>query len=205
MRRSENLKLKKESRIIGFDDGPFTFDREGKKHRMESVPIAGVVMRGADYVEGVLITSVMVDGDDATKKIASAVRKSRFKNQIRAILINGGAVGGFNVIDIGVLHELTGIPVITITRHKPDFAAMEKALKKHFTDWKERLRTLKRRRFASILTNHNPLFVKYVGLRKKDVEEIVAFATKRGAMPECLRIAHLVASALVRGESYGRA
>ncbi|PKK81411.1 MAG: hypothetical protein CVT47_02585, partial [Thermoplasmata archaeon HGW-Thermoplasmata-2] len=195
--------MKKESRIIGIDDGPFTFDREGKKHRAYSVPVAGVVMRGSDYVEGVLITSAMVDGNDATEKIAGAVRRSRFKKQIRAILINGGAVGGFNVIDISRLYELTGVPVVTLTRHKPDFAAIEKALKKHFPDWKERLRLLKRRRFASLPTNHNPLFAKYVGLRKEDVQEIVSFATKRGAMPECLRIAHLVASAIVRGESYG--
>lgn len=197
--------MKKESRIIGFDDGPFTFDKEGKKHRAENVPVAGVVMRGADYVEGILVTSVAVDGGDATQKIADAVNASRFKEQIRAILVNGGAVGGFNVVDIGILNQETGIPVITITRDKPDFGAIERALKKHFADWSKRLAVLKKHRLAEISVGGGTLFVKFAGIQKSEVQEIISFATKRGSMPECLRIAHLAASALVRGESYGNA
>lgn len=162
-------------------------------------------MRGSDYVEGILITSVKVDGYDATEKIADAVNESKFKGQIRSILINGGTVGGFNIVDIGILNEATGIPVITITRDRPDFAAIENALKAHFVDWAKRLSVLKKHRPAEIRAGGGSLFVKYVGLQKSEVQEIVSFATKRGNVPECLRVAHLAASALVRGESYGNA
>lgn len=196
------MMLKKGFRILGIDDGPFTFQARG---RLGKVPIVGVVMRGKDYLEGIWVSEITVDGNDATDKIAEMINNSRFKSHIRAVLINGGAVGGFNVIDISSLHKQTGLPVITLTRHKPDFDDIEKALKAHFKDWKKRLAVLRRHRLISIPTGRNPLYAKSTGIKKQDVIEMICASTKRGNMPECLRIAHIVASAIVRGESYGNA
>jgi len=53
--------MKKEIRILGIDDMPFSF---GDK----KVDVVGVVMRGGIYLEGVLKTTIDVDGRDALKK-----------------------------------------------------------------------------------------------------------------------------------------
>ena len=54
-------------------------------------------------------------------------------------------------------------------------------------------------------TRHAPLHVSYVGADRRAVLEAVALTTVRGALPEPLRVAHLVAAATVTGESHGRA
>ena len=51
--------MKREIHILGIDDMPFSFgDRD--------TDIVGVVMRGNSYVEGILRSTVTVDGMDAT-------------------------------------------------------------------------------------------------------------------------------------------
>jgi len=38
-----------------------------------------------------------------------------------------------------------------------------------------------------------------------ELREVIDLSTVRGALPEPLRIAHLIATALAKGESHGRA
>src|SRR6059058_2513785 len=85
--------MKAKSRFLGIDDAPFRFSDE-------SVPVVGVVVQAPSYIEGVLTTLAEVDGHDATERIAAMVRRSRYLAGLAAILIDGTAVGGFNVIDI---------------------------------------------------------------------------------------------------------
>jgi len=54
--------------------------------------------------------------------------KSRFGDQIKLIAINGIALAGLNVVDVKNVEHRTGIPVVVLTRKKPDFKALEKAL-----------------------------------------------------------------------------
>ena len=54
--------VKQQVRVLGIDDAPFSFgDRK--------VPIVGVVVRLPAYVEGVMMSEVTVDGDDADRCI----------------------------------------------------------------------------------------------------------------------------------------
>jgi len=43
------------------------------------------------------------------------------------------------VIDVDALHREILRPVVTVTRKKPDLAAMERALQRRFDDWEPRL------------------------------------------------------------------
>ena len=113
--------MKSQIRLIGIDDSPFTF-----KDKYTS--IIGVVMRGGSYIECVLHDQVFVDGDDATFICKKMIEKTRHKKQLKAILLDGISLGGFNVVDINELFYCTTIPVITVTRDKPDFVKIEKAL-----------------------------------------------------------------------------
>lgn len=190
--------MKPKSRFLGVDDGPFRFDDR-------EVPVVGVSMQAPSYIEGVLMTHARVDGRDATERIAGMVRGSRYREGLRMLFLNGVAVGGFNVIDLdGLLNEL-GVPVVTVTRRKPDLAAIEGALRRKFDDWEERWALIKGRGIEEVATRHTPLHVTYVGATRHEVVEALALTTVRGALPEPLRVAHLVAAAAVKGESHGRA
>jgi len=52
---------------------------------------------------------------------------------------------------------------------------------------------------------HRPLHVTAAGMDEDEVREVLEKVTVRGALPEPLRIAHIFATALKKGESRGRA
>jgi len=190
--------MKAKSRFLGIDDAPFRFSDE-------TVPVVGVVVQAPSYIEGVLTTLAEVDGHDATVRIAAMVRGSRYRAGLAAILIDGTAVGGFNVIDVDAVHEAVDRPVFTVTRRKPDLAAIERALRRRFDDCQERLAVIRRHEIEAIRTGLGTVWVTYVGASRSDVQEALSLTTVRGVLPEPLRIAHLIAAGIVRGESRGRA
>src|SRR5207245_9715913 len=139
--------MKAKSRFLGIDDAPFRFSDE-------TVPIVGVVVEAPSYIEGVLTTLAEVDGHDATERIAAMVRGSRYRAGLAAILIDGTAVGGFNVIDIEAVHAAVDRPVITVTRKRPNLGSIETALRRRFDDWQERLGIIRRHELEPIRTGH---------------------------------------------------
>ncbi len=167
--------------------------------------IVGSLTRAPNYLEGVLSTHVEVDGSDATSWIGDMIMDSRFHEQAKVIFTDGGAVGGFNVIDLEDLHELTGIPVISVSRDEPDFQGIERALKKHFTDWRSRLELFRTGDVHTVETGHLPIYIKMEGVELNEARRLLKLFTVRGRLPEPVRISHLVASGIVRGESRGKA
>jgi len=190
--------MKKQIRLLGIDDSPFTFSDK-------YCNIIGVVMRGGQYLECVLKSQVSIDGDDATFACIQMINNTRHKTQLRAMLLDGIALGGFNVVDIQEIYSDTNLPVITVTRDEPNFKNIKTALKKNFEDWRDRLDLIKNGKLQKIKTSHNPIFVKYVGLTLDETKEIIKLSTIRGVVPEPIRVAHLIASGITRGESYGKA
>ena len=190
--------MKAQSRILGVDDAPFTFTDE-------HVPVVGVVVRAPSYVEGVMTTRVHVDGTDATDVLSSAIGRSRYRRGLALVLLDGAALGGFNVVDIDALHESAKVPVATVTRERPDLVAMERVLRRKFDDWERRLEVLRRHELIRVETPHKPLYATVAGLEPHDLTEAISLCTVRGALPEPVRIAHLIATAIVRGESKGKA
>jgi hypothetical protein len=190
--------MKDQVRVLGIDDAPFKFsDCE--------VPIVGAMLRSPSYLEAVMTSSVLVDGDDASGNVVQMLISSRYREQIKLILIDGIALGGFNVIDIGHIFEKTGIPVATVTRDRPDLEEMSKALKKHFADWERRLEIIRRNDLTTVATRHSPLYVSFIGISKEELVRTIEGCTVVGALPEPIRVAHLIATAMVRGESKGDA
>ena len=190
--------MKPKSRFLGIDDGPFHFGDD-------EVPLVGVAVQAPAYIEAVLMGHAHVDGRDATERILGMIRSSRYREGLRMVFLNGIAVGGFNVIDLDALHDELDVPIATVTRRAPDLDAIRAALRRKFDDWEERWALIKDRRIEEVTTHHTPLHVTYVGASRADIVEAVALTTVRGALPEPLRLAHLVAAATVRGESHGRA
>src|SRR5213592_2471241 len=168
--------MKAKSRFLGIDDAPFHFSDE-------SVPVVGVVIQAPSYIEGVLTTIAEVDGHDATDRIASMVAGSRYRAGLAMILIDGTAVGGFNVIDVDSLHEKVGRPVVTVTRRKPDLAAIETALRRRFDDWADRLRLMRRHRVESVRLGQGSGWISYVGTDREAVREALRLPIVQGGPP----------------------
>jgi endonuclease V-like protein UPF0215 family len=189
--------MKQQVRILGIDDSPFSFG-DGRSL------VVGVLMRAPAYVEAVMTTEVTVDGSDATAKLGEMISRSRYREQIHAVMLDGIALAGFNVVDISSLHASVGIPVVTVTRDPPDYERIEVALRKHFDDWGDRLDLIRRLELVELKTHHKPLYACGVGIDQEELRTLVGISTVRGVLPEPVRVAHLIASAMVRGESRGR-
>lgn len=190
--------MKQQIRLLGIDDSPFTFTEK-------YTTVIGVIMRGGEYLEGVMKNQVSVDGTDATYICKEMIASTRHRKQLKAMMLDGAALGGFNVVDIEDTYASTGLPVITITRDKPDFEKIKFALQKNFEDWNERFDLMREGKLHKVKTLHNPIYVKSAGISIEETKEIIKLSTIRGVVPEPIRVAHLIASGIVKGESYGKA
>ena len=186
--------MKKEIRVLGIDDGPFD------KFNDKEVIVVGTVYRGGSFIDGVISTKVRVDGDNSTEKLVEMINKCKFKPQLQVILLDGIAVGGFNVVDVNDLNKKTGIPVIVVMRDYPDFKKIEKASTK--LNHAEKIKLLKK---AGKVYQLGEIFVQAIGLTLKQAEEIIDITCTHSLLPEPLRVAHLIAGGVVDGESRGRA
>ena len=182
-------------RVLGIDDAPFERDVQ------KSVPVIGVLYRGNQFLEGLVATKVRQDGWDSTKKLLELIREGRFGNQIEAILLKGIAVGGFNVVDVRTLSEKLKKPVVVVMRKRPDLEAMRKALE-NLPNPKKRWDLIQR---AGEIVAADRLFCQFHGITPKEAQKLLRVTTTRGTLPEALRVAHIIASGLARGESRGRA
>ena len=192
-------RIKEEIRILGIDDSPFisTIQRE--------VLVVGVVMRGASSIDGVMSTWVEVDGMDATKKIIEMVNRSRHRKQLRVIMLNGITLGGFNVVDITEVYEKTALPVIAITRKLPDFEKIREALN-NVEEAEKRWNILKRagKLYEVEGKSKRPVRFQVAGMDAETAAAIIRKSRKRSAIPEPVRVAHLISSGICKGESKGR-
>lgn len=80
------------SHVVGFDDFPFTHGRR------RDVPVVGTVFSGP-RLECVLRGAVLQDGANATDRLAGMVAGSKFSARVQVVLLQGIALGGFNVMD----------------------------------------------------------------------------------------------------------
>jgi hypothetical protein len=186
--------VRKEARIIGIDDGPFFKFRKGK------VLIVGVIYRGGQYMDGVITSSAKVDGSDSTKNIAGMINRSKFKSQLRCIMLKGIAVGGFNLIDLPKLSKLTKLPIIAVTRQNPDIPFIIKTLVRLGMSDKVKLITQ-----LPQPVKVGKVYVQPVNIDLGRVKEFLKVTTLHSYIPEPLRIAHIIAAGIVKGESRGRA
>jgi len=179
-------------RVAGIDDGPF-------RRRQRYAPLAAVVLSTPDELEGVRVGRVRVDGTDATSAIGALLRATDQWEGVRAVLLDGVAFGGFNVVDLSVLARATGRPVIALTRRPPRFAEIRAALAKYFPrDRRARWARLTARPLFRVPTQGEPLWAACAGCSRAEALRVIQKATRRGYWPEPLRYARLVGRAVGR-------
>lgn len=184
--------VKPEIRVVGIDDGVFVPHTRGK------CDVIGVVLRGGYWVEGVMRTQIKIDGIDATEKIATMIRGSPHYGQLRVVMLDGVTFAGFNVVDTVRLFELTNLPIIAITREKPDFDSIRIALENLPCAEKRWTAVKNANRLVKVFTRkgEDAIFMQTTGIEVNAAKQIVKSTATRSNIPEALRVAHLIASGL---------
>jgi endonuclease V-like protein UPF0215 family len=182
-------------RIAAIATGPIG---KGRGRRSGKKALLVCVIGTMNGVEGVLSTSVTIDGSDATGRIIGMVKRSRFREQVRVLAFNGIALAGLNILNVRKLRSELGASVLVVTRHKPRPSLLMKALKAlrdgTGADAKERDAMLKSQKWSSAM---NGFYVQsYIGTA--ETKRILKTAVS------LLRLSHLIASGVSRGESKGR-
>ena len=103
--------MRRLSNVIGFDDAPFERSAPGQ------VALVGTVCSGT-RLDIVVRGHVQQDGDDATRVMAELVREKALVH-VRAVLMKGITVAGFNVVDINALCDELAMPVLVVMRKRP--------------------------------------------------------------------------------------
>ena len=182
------------SHVVGFDDGPFP-----RAHRGD-VPVVGCVFSEATFT-GVVSGRVRKDGRNATEVLARLVTTSKWAPQLQLVMLQGIALGGFNVVDLAGLHRLTGLPVLVVARKRPDLAAIRDALLTRVPGGARKWTLVEA---AGPMEPCAGVFVQRAGLSPEAAADVIARTALHGRVPEPLRAAHLVAGGAWGGESRGR-
>jgi uncharacterized protein len=158
-----------------------------------------VVVSTPDELEGVRVGRVRVDGTDATGAIATLLRSTDQWEGVRAVLLDGIAFGGFNVVDLEVFSVRLDRPVIALTRRPPEFEKIRSALATYFPrDARRRWRHLTARPLFAVRTSGVPILAACAGCTRAQARAVIERATRRGFWPEPLRWARLIGRAIGR-------
>lgn len=182
------------SNVVGFDDSPFDLEHRG------DVRVVGAVC-ARTRLDGVLATSVRRDGSNATDRLVEVVRSSRFADHIRAVLLQGIALAGFNVVDLPRLSAELDVPVLVVVRKQPRLAMVKNALIDRTPGGADKWALVEK---LGPMEKLGALWVQRVGLTAAEASELLAATTSHGNIPEPLRLAHIIAGGVERGASRGR-
>lgn len=218
------LRHNRQIRVIGFDDAPFVrkkpfppFDgKEGltdvesnSKHSplacalpqtSNPVALAGVVCNLTRF-EGMLWGQIQADGWDSTKQLAKMLLSSKFHAQLHLVLLDGIGMGGMNLIDLPYLAQQIQLPCVAVMRKLPNLEKMKAAISL-LPDPEKRLQILAK---AGTIYAQPPFYFQVCGLSSTLTAKVLQRLTDKGNVPEALRLAHLITSAVIKGESGKRA
>ena len=194
MELAELIRQKRKIRAIGFDDAPFV------RHQSKKVPLSGIVCAQTRF-EGMVWGEIQPDGWDATEVICQLLIGSKFLPQLHLVLLDGIGFGGFNLVDLPTLAAKLQLPCVAVMRKPPNLTKMTEALSR-LPDRDRRLQLLKK---AGTIHHYPPFFFQVCGENPATIAQALEHLTDRGKVPEALRLAHLIGSAVINGESGSQA
>ncbi len=184
---------------LGIDDGYFPLKYKETKGK---TLLVGVLCLST-LPKGLAVTEVTVDGDDGTEKAAYIVHEilRKYPNAgLDALFLDGVTVAGFNIIDPSRIHELLGLPVITVFKHPLNLEKVRMALQTHFPEGGWRYEVI-REAYSSgreVVTKWRRLIISCKGIGCYEAGSLISELQVQGPLPEPLRLADLVASGLTK-------
>ena len=180
--------------LLGIDDGPFVKGQAG------AVPIAAALCEGADLLEAVAIGAFPVDGDGATEFLGDWLERLRLRATLQGVALGGITLAGLGLVDVRALAGRLAVPVLVVTRKAPDNARLRAALEA--AGCGERFAIAERSPAAE--RTADGIWLAHAGAERAEALALLHASRGKAKLPEALRIAHLFATAIVRGESHGR-
>lgn len=160
--------------------------------------LAGVVMRSDLIVDGFSFATATVGGMDSTQRIME-MYENLGRDDINVILLNGCVISWYNVVDLNLLAESIGLPLICVTYKESK--GLERFFRELFSeDYEERIRVYHRNgpRTEVTLKTGKRVFVRSMGIDLAEAESVLNKFMLVGSIPEPLRVARLLARSLMR-------
>ncbi|HME51285.1 MAG TPA: DUF99 family protein [Candidatus Lokiarchaeia archaeon] len=147
-------------------------------------------------LEKVMSAEIDVDGMNATDTIISTLEP--FKDQFRLILLHGITVGGLNIVDIEAVHEVLGHPVIAVTENEPEGDTIFEAIK-HAPGEQEHRALIEKAGPMHVVKprpRETDIYYYVKGIDEKLAGQYLKKFAMRSRLPECLLLAHKIATGL---------
>jgi len=180
--------------LLGIDDGPF------EKRQSEPVPLVAALLEADGPLEAVSISAFPVDGDGATEFLADWVSGMRSYATVQGLVLGGITLAGLGIVDAPELAARLDRPVLVVNRRDPVRSRLRDALSA--AGLQARIAIVDRTPPAERV--QEGLYLSCAGVSREQGAAWLEVSRSKALLPEPLRIAHLFARALVRGESRGR-
>jgi uncharacterized protein len=181
-----------ELRVVGVDDGAFAPHIRSGQHTI----LVAILFRDLS-IHTIRVGRIEVDGTDARSVLTSMLKNLRFD----VVMLSGISFGGFNLINLSKLARALGKPVIAVTGKKPENVTVEKALRSHFNDWKDRMKVVRAAgRIHSIkpLAAEPALYFEVKGGSPDFAKGVIRSYAIISRLPEPIRVAGILARGLSR-------
>lgn len=160
--------------------------------------LAGVVARSDGIIDGFVFSRATVGGMDATDKIIE-MYKALNRFDINVLMLNGCVISWYNVIDLERIYRELSLPLICVTYEESE--GLEKYFLELFpSDCTKRIEIYRRNgpRTPIILRTGHKVYIRFFGTSLEEAKGILNKLTLHGAIPEPLRIARLLARAIIK-------
>lgn len=178
--------IKKEIRVLGIS---FT---EPHVKGPAPVQVVGVVYRGNRWLEGVMRTTVPLEGTDVTPSIVKMITRSSHFPQLRVLALDRLVSRSGRYVDIRVLSRKTKLPALAVLRRRIPAEPLRKPPRGSGKQTLKAFAKLPCREWKAV----KRFFVYYVGLREMDLEQLLEVCASREGVPEAARVAGLASSSL---------
>ncbi len=151
-------------------------------------------MRGDLVIDGFVLGSATVGGEDATSSLLRMYRRLR-RADINLIILSGCIISRYNVVDVDEIAERSHIPVVCLTYKES--SGIEQAIRRHFKDPESRIERYQRlggRTRVTLNTGHI-VYVRNAGITEEESKAVLDAFTLQGGVPEPVRVAALLARA----------
>jgi len=179
--------------VVGVQDGSFKAFQRGVGGAIQYTVLCLTKLAGP-VIQEIRLGRITVDGLDATDVLLENLIDWDFD-----VLILGGATfAGFNVVNVKLVNEATGRPVIVYSPKMPDIEATLNALRKHFPDWEKRWsRYLELGELHGFkIGEYPPLYYEVIGASTRYAERLLLEQAINGRTPEAVRVADLIAKGI---------
>jgi hypothetical protein len=178
--------MKEGIRVLGVDDAAFELEDS-------STELVGVVYRGTQFIEDIKLSSVTVDGEDSSESVVELFERCNNTDHIQAVLVDGISFAGFNVVDLEMVSEKTGLPVIAVTSNRPDREDFRQTMERNGSSSEafERLEEP-----SELEVEAGTVYYQYAGTGKREARDYLRYTLLQGLTPEPVRVAHMIGRAL---------